>query len=75
MSKGFTGGLLGVVRRPIVVGPIRARLDARLIRIKRHIGKLTVWLFACAAAIIGTQLLTLGGTFGAADSLRHCFVS
>ena len=31
-------------------------------------GKLTVWLFAFAAAVIGTQLLTLAGAFSAADA-------
>lgn len=35
---------------------------------KRVGGKLTVWLFAFAAAVIGTQLLTLLGAFSAADA-------
>jgi uncharacterized membrane protein YedE/YeeE len=65
-----TTGLLIGVAFGFLAQRSRFCLRSAVIEFSRNLvgGKLTVWLFAFSAAVIGTQLLVLAGAFDASDA-------
>ncbi len=68
-TLALAGGLIGFAFG-FLAQRSRFCLRSAVIEFSRNLvgGKLTVWLFAFASALVATQLLTLAGAFSAADA-------